>query len=126
MKRGSLAYSTNRLPAIALVLYCSVWRKNFNIEVTSLCRLFFFWQKTLCYLKTITNLICFVSFQKIRTAYELSNLLMSLYAVVEYEDCLGCEKTNNYLLDSEQKNIDDVVQDKLNTIKRKTKNFLHR
>lgn len=63
--------------------------------------------------------------QKIRTAYELSNLLMSLYAVVEYEDCLGCEKTNNYLLDNERKNIDDVVQDKLNTIKRKTKNFLH-
>lgn len=49
---------------------------------------------------------------------------MSLYAVIEYEDCLGCEEITINLIDNEQKNIDDVVEEKLNTIKRKTKNFM--
>ncbi len=65
-------------------------------------------------------------FQKLTRAVELANLLISLYAVIEYEDCLNCERSNGYLLDTERKCIDDIVQEKINAIKEKAGNLQER
>lgn len=59
-------------------------------------------------------------FQKISKAFELTNLLVSLFAVVDGKDEEDCDETCPYLLKSRRKPIDDLVQEKLDTMKKKT------
>lgn len=59
-------------------------------------------------------------FQKISKAYELSNLLVSLFAVVDGKNDEDCDKPCPYLLQSRRKPIDDVVEEKLDTIRKKS------
>lgn len=54
---------------------------------------------------------------------ELCNLLISLFVLVEYEDCLNYTITNKYLPTFEQTIIDQMIEEKLNIIKRKTQNL---
>lgn len=59
-------------------------------------------------------------FQKISKAFELSNLLVSLFAVVDGKNDADSDKSCPYLLQSRRKPIDDVVQEKLDTMRKKS------